>query len=104
QGAHFEDWSLPATAPPGTSAFASISDDGKKIVAVVLNLDPEKSVTADLEVNGCGATVARHFSYAANSKKLEHADSSVLEPFSIHVFELTSPCRRCPAAGPRALW
>ncbi len=39
-GAHFESWSLPTTPLSGASVFASMSDDGTKIVAIVLNLDP----------------------------------------------------------------
>jgi hypothetical protein len=92
QGSHFEDGSLPTHAPSGLSAFASVSDDGSKVVAVLLNLDPNRAAAADIALQGCrNAQLLRHFSYGAGSKELTletPAHGAVtLEPFSINVIE-----------------
>jgi hypothetical protein len=92
QGAHFEDWSLPAQAPTGSSAFASMSEDGTKVVAVVLNLDPKADLTADVALDGCqNAQLVRRYSYKADSKGLSAEKAAAgpvtFEPFSINVME-----------------
>ena len=93
-GGRFQDWSLKAQAPSGASAFASISQDGTKLVAVVLNLDPKTPLVADVALDGCSEVQARRvFSYAGGPKGLEPkpaADAKTplpLEPFSINVLE-----------------
>jgi len=83
-----KNWSLPATAPSGLSTFASISEDGKKIVAVVLNLDPQHAIKTDFTLDGCSdAKLAQRFTYSSGQIQLERATTDTLEPFSINVFE-----------------
>jgi hypothetical protein len=92
KGGHFEDWSLPTQAPAGASAFASISDDGTKVVAVLLNLDPKSTLAADLTLEGCqNAQLVERYSYTAEAKGLEPQKTAsgpiTFEPFSINVME-----------------
>ncbi len=92
-GGRFQDWSLNTQAPAGASAFASISADGTKLVAVVLNLDPKTPLLADVALDGCSEVQGRRFfAYAGGPKGLEpqKVDTKValpLEPFSINVVE-----------------
>ncbi len=94
-GGHFQDVSLGAKAFPGASAFASISPDGAKLTAVVLNLDPKAAFDADVALDGCGDVTARRvFSYSGGPKGLEPVKSDAkapvaLAPFSINVVEWT---------------
>jgi hypothetical protein len=95
QGAHFENVSLGTSAPAGTSAFASMSEDGSRLVLVALNLDPKNTVHANISTDGCPeAKGRRYFYYGEKSKKLESKKLEgkapvTLEPFSINVLEWT---------------
>jgi len=92
-GARFQDVSLDAKAFTGASVFASMSPDGAKLTAVVLNLDPKAAFDADVALDGCGEVSARRvFSYSGGAKGLEPKKADVkapvsLEPFSINVLE-----------------
>ncbi len=94
KGAAFEKWSLAAQAPAGASAFVSISEDGHRVVAVLLNLDPTLPLTAELALNGCGEPTGRRvFTYVSGSTALTEQPKSegalTLAPFSINVVEST---------------
>jgi hypothetical protein len=92
KGGHFESWSLNTHAPAGASAFASMSDDGGKVVAVLLNLDPKNPITADVELAGCkDVSVTKRYSYKSESRALTSENAATgpvtFEPFSINVME-----------------
>jgi hypothetical protein len=98
QGGHFQDWSLKTTVPKDapTSLFASMSDDGKQVVAVVLNLDADTAFDVNLKLDGCTPPSARRvFSYSGDSTgfawvKLDGTQSAVkMKPYSITVMEWT---------------
>lgn len=95
----FESRSVPATAPDGTSLFASRSEDGRRVVLVALNLGPERAVRATVDVASCGAVRSRRaFVYAGEASGLAEqkpggvADATTvsqeLPPWSIAVVEL----------------
>jgi hypothetical protein len=54
KGGRFQDTWVPAKAPEGTSLFASRDASGNKLVAIVLNLDPDQAAQAQIELKGCG--------------------------------------------------
>ncbi|MBZ4399094.1 MULTISPECIES: GH44 family glycoside hydrolase EpsB [unclassified Myxococcus] len=54
RGGRFQDVWVPAKAEEGTSVFASRNKDGTKVVAVVLNFDPDQAAQARVKLNGCG--------------------------------------------------
>ncbi|MBK7858946.1 MAG: glycoside hydrolase family 44 protein [Archangiaceae bacterium] len=94
KGAQFGTTALKAQAPAGASVFASTSADGSKVVVVLLNLDPQNPLDADLAFEGCGEGGARRvFSYAGGLKGLEPREAKEgplsFEPFSINVIELS---------------
>ncbi len=51
----FEKFSLPTTATPQTSLFASRDESGKHVVLVALNFSPDAAIAADVDVSSCGA-------------------------------------------------
>ena len=98
KGSHFQDWSLKTNVPNGApvSLFASSSEDGKKVVAVVLNLDPDSAFDANVKLDGCNAPTARRvFTYSGEATgfawaNLEGVQSAVkMKPYSISVVEWT---------------
>jgi hypothetical protein len=94
KGARFGDFSLPTTSTGPASVFASRSADGKKLVLVALNLDPDKSALAPLELKGCGTVKSqRAFQTTFGPKGLEPLPGSdfktlPMRPYSISVIEL----------------
>lgn len=54
KGGRFQDMWVPAKAPEGTSVFASRDEASGKLVAVVLNFDPDQAAQAQIELKGCG--------------------------------------------------
>ncbi|GHH01076.1 GH44 family glycoside hydrolase EpsB [Comamonas sp. JC664] len=54
KGGRFQDMWVPAKAAEGTSVFASRDEAGGKLVAVVLNFDPDQAAQAQIELKGCG--------------------------------------------------
>ena len=92
QGAHFQDWSLPTTAPQGSSLFASVSDDGTTVTAVALNLDPDAALAAKFALTGCGAPAStRTFTYSGTgalaAAKAGAGGSVAMAPYSMTVME-----------------
>ncbi|MBL8954128.1 MAG: glycosyl hydrolase [Myxococcaceae bacterium] len=92
-GSRFQDVYLPTKAFNGASAFASVSPDGAKLTAVLLNLDPKAAYETEVALDGCGeATARRVFSYVEGARALEPKKGEpkapvALEPFSINVVE-----------------
>jgi len=54
KGGRFQDFHVPARAPEGTSLFASRNEAGTRLVAVALNLDPERTAKATIDLGSCG--------------------------------------------------
>jgi len=83
----------------GMSLFASRSDDGKRVVALALNLTPDEARHAQVEFRGCGrVTSARVLGYAgepsgfAERKSFLHSSKDMqvlLPPWSMTVLDLT---------------
>lgn len=65
-GGRFLDWSVRVEGSDGTaSLFASRDERQKKVVAVLLNLDPERPLDARVDLSSCGkVAAARVFTYA----------------------------------------
>lgn len=54
KGGRFLDYFVPSTAPAGTSLFASRDAAGSRLVLVALNLSPDSSVLANVDLGSCG--------------------------------------------------
>ncbi|NTX10624.1 glycosyl hydrolase [Myxococcus sp. CA056] len=99
RGGHFQDYWVPAKAEEGTSVFASRDESGTKLVAVVLNFDPDQAAQAKVELKGCGTLEgARVLGYSgAPGGFLEQTAGSKtagtltqrLPPYSMTVLDLT---------------
>ena len=98
KGAHFQDELVATEAPPNTSLWVSRDPTGKKLVMVVLNFDPDKAVTASVDIGSCGAIAteqryeytggARGFKIAANPPRVGTNLGLPLPAYSITVIEL----------------
>ena len=81
------------------ASFASRDASGKKLVAVLLNFDPEQAAQAQLELKGCGTlNTVRVLGYSgapggfteqATGTQAEQTLSQRLPPYSITVLDLT---------------
>ena len=99
KGGRFQDYWVPAKAPEGTSLFASRDESGQKLVAVVLNLDPNQAAQARIELKGCGTLdTVRVLGYSGApggfteqtpGAKTAGALSQRLPPYSMTVLDLT---------------
>ncbi|WP_342377586.1 glycoside hydrolase family 44 protein [Myxococcus stipitatus] len=99
RGGRFQDFWVPAKADEGASVFASRDETGTKLVAVVLNLDPDQAAQARVELKGCGTlTGARVMGYSGapggflpQTTGTQSAGSLVqrLPPYSMTVLDLT---------------
>ncbi|WXH29679.1 hypothetical protein WA016_03638 [Myxococcus stipitatus] len=99
RGGRFQDYWVPAKADEGASVFASRDESGTKLVAVVLNLDPDQAAQARVELKGCGTlTGAKVMGYSGapggflpQTTGTQTAGSLVqrLPPYSMTVFDLT---------------
>ena len=95
QGAHFEDWSLPTSAPEGASLFAARDQAQTKATLVLLNLSPADALEGTVTLKGCPAVERqRVFSYAGDPKGFALVDVAVgksvrLPAYSITVMELS---------------
>lgn len=110
QGGRFQDWYVPAKAAEGTSLFASRSADGRRVVAIALNLEPDTARAARVDLKGCGALKsARVLTYngepggfaeqPASAVSVASLDAQ-LPPYSITVLDLTlEPSRAAPGPG-----
>jgi hypothetical protein len=97
KGAHFLDRSIPTRDGGGVSVFASRDEAGTHLTAVLLNLDPESSVRADVDMLDCGhVSTRRAFVYGPGdaaiaedtSKPTGAGVSETLRPYSMKVIEL----------------
>jgi hypothetical protein len=104
KGGRFQDNFVPtkfekAEDKEGLSLFASRSDDGQRVVAVALNLEPDAARNAQVEFKGCGrVTGARVLGYSGEpsgfSERKSFSQSGgtlqvTLAPWSISVLDLT---------------
>ena len=94
KGAHFEQLSMPTTAPRDASLFAARSPDGSKVTLVALNFSPTEALEATVNLKGCQAAQSqRVFRYAGNASGFSVVEVPVgkayrLPPYSIVVVEL----------------
>jgi hypothetical protein len=98
KGGHFLSRVVPSTAPEGVSLFASRDDAGGHLVAVLLNLRPDRAVRPRVALTGCARVVApRAFRYAGGpdgfTPAVATADGATLTtealpPYSITVLDL----------------
>ncbi|MDY7226002.1 glycoside hydrolase family 44 protein [Hyalangium rubrum] len=98
QGGRFLDTYVPASAPEGTSLFASRSEDKRHVVAIALNLQPETARDARVELKGCGVLKsARVWTYTGEPQGFSEqkaprlsaaAMDARLPPYSITVLDL----------------
>ena len=99
KGGRFQDTWVPAKAAENTSLFASRDDSGKKLVAVVLNLDPDQAAQAQIELKGCGTLdsvrvlgysgAPTGFTEQPPGAKAEGSLTQRLPPYSMTVLDLT---------------
>lgn len=98
-GGRFQDLSLPARAPDGTSIFASRDAGGTRIVAVILNFSPNVPIRPKLAPRACGRILSKRvFQYAGGSSGLvlvkeAPGEGAIAErplpPYSITVLDAT---------------
>jgi hypothetical protein len=104
RGGRFQDNYVPsrfekASEGRGMSLFASRSDDGKRLVAVALNLEPDVARNAQVELKGCGnVKSARVMGYTGEPKGFSESKSFfqsgsnmqvLLTPWSMTVLDIT---------------
>jgi len=104
KGGRFQDNYVPtkfesSSDAEGMSLFASRSDDGKRVVALALNLKPDEARLAQLEFRGCGrVTHARVLGYSGEPSGFAERKSFIqsskdmqvlLSPWSMTVLDLT---------------
>lgn len=99
-GLQFPDRGLKTQDEQNVSTYAAKDADGKRLVAIALNLNDDFDAAANIELRGCGAyTHVRAFGVDGTSKELhaleqkDHAVQShidqLLPGYSITVIELT---------------
>ncbi|HET7825413.1 MAG TPA: glycoside hydrolase family 44 protein [Anaeromyxobacter sp.] len=98
-GARFLDTSVPVRGgAPLSSLFASTDERRDRIVAVLLNHDPEAALGARVELAGCGrVAAARAFAYEGGEAGLERAAAAAAAgrvdlraaPYSVTVLDVT---------------
>lgn len=113
KGGSFQNTYVPSSAEEGTSLFASRSEDGRHLVAIALNLDPDTARNARVELKGCGMLKgSRVMTYAgdpsgfAEQPAMSSGMETQLPPYSITVLDLTlepskAPGKASPAKGRR---
>jgi hypothetical protein len=99
-GGRFLDRSLPTTMADGVSLFASRDGSGSHIVAVVLNLQPDRAIRARVTSTGCAAAArSRAFSYSGGPDGFTSAPveasgnaitTGVLSPYSMTVLDIST--------------
>ena len=86
----------------GVSLFASRDENGKHMVLIALNLDPNTAANATIDLNGCGVISSRRdYAYGRDARSLAaappnptataegaHAFQKSLAPYSINVFDI----------------
>jgi hypothetical protein len=103
KGGAFADLSVPTTEAEGVSVFASRDDSTSRLVVVLLNLQPETAVDAEIDVLACRGNFGRRvFDYREGMAGLTEAEKKDeggqksrpgllyerIEPYSIKVLEL----------------
>ena len=98
QGARFQDLSLVTEETGNVSLFASRNPDGSKIVAVLVNRNPNVVVSTELKLDGCGRVASRRvFRYVSGSSSLLAEPPGTLDgsrlteslpPYSLTVIDL----------------
>ncbi|MBF5042601.1 glycosyl hydrolase [Aggregicoccus sp. 17bor-14] len=105
KGGRFQDLSVPARSSlASTSLFASRDESGEHLVAVLLNLDPERPARGRLDLGACGSVSAqrafRYIGEAAGFRELPASEvpgasgpDVTLPPYSMTVLDLTLSAR-----------
>jgi hypothetical protein len=98
KGGRFLDWYVPSTSADGVSLFASRDADRKHLVLVAINMSPDISRLAKIDLRTCGAAAShRTFVYASGAAALVASDPAkgegtaieqVLPPWSIAVIDV----------------
>ena len=98
RGGHFLETYVTTTAVAGVSVFASRSTDGKHVVLVAINLDPDRPVAADVDMASCGVVAtSRAYVYTRGSAAFAASDPGddggpsvqrLLPPWSITVIDV----------------
>ncbi|WP_224247555.1 glycoside hydrolase family 44 protein [Hyalangium gracile] len=112
QGGGFQNIYLPSSAQEGTSLFASRSDDGRRLVAIALNLEPDAARNARVDLKGCGMLKgARVMTYIGETSGFSEQPAAAvsagiletqLPPYSITVLDLTLEPSKAPGKPPQA--
>jgi Glycoside hydrolase family 44 len=98
-GGHFLDWSLPVKGTVSlASMFGSREENGRHVVAVLLNFAAYSSISARVGLEGCNVGAARAFAYTggeAGFKKVgvtftPQALQMDVAPYSMTVLDLTA--------------
>ncbi len=98
-GSGFQPLALRTTAPAGTSLFASRSDAGERLVAVLLNLGATQSRAARVHLLGCATSGVVGYRYGEGDAELAKLPASAvlreegllrleLPPYSITVLDV----------------
>ncbi|WP_407737835.1 glycoside hydrolase family 44 protein [Hyalangium sp.] len=105
-GGRFQDAYVPSSAEEGTSLFASRSVDGRHLVAIALNVDPDTARSARVELKGCGVLKgSRVMTYAGEPSGFAEQQApgmsagmmeAQLPPYSITVLDLTLEPAKAP--------
>ena len=99
-GGHFQDTIVPSSSPSGVSLYASKDDTGKKWVLIALNFSADRPFEAPITLDGCGApTAVKSYTYTGGETGLVAGTATTtatglqvkLPPYSINVFEVTTP-------------
>lgn len=97
EGGHFEDWSMPTTAPRDASLFAARNGDGTHLTLVALNFSPTDTLDANLNLKGCAIPEGqRVFTYSGDprgflERQVPLGKAVRLPPYAMTVIELTLP-------------
>ena len=102
-GAQFLDWSVPVEGQaPYASVFASRDNEGRHLVAVVLNLASAARLSLRIQPHGCGTVAtARAFTYTGGEagfvnlavSSTTDAVNATVAPYSITVLDLGTASR-----------
>ena len=98
KGGAFLDGSIPTVADTNMSLFASIDAAGSHVVAVALNLQPDRALRPKLVMSGCGKVQSeRTYTFAGEpsgfvqkNPEVKNGEATVedLAPYSITVYDL----------------
>ncbi len=107
KGGRFLDTYVHSRAEEGTSLFTSRSDDGRHLVAIALNLQPDTARDARVELKGCGELKgARVMTYVGEASGFSEKQATSmgggvvgaqLPPYSITVLDLMLDPAKAPA-------